>query len=184
MENEFDFKIRDELHKMSEFKDLRSLFLHAKITSEAGVSVTGEMIIDMITYCSKGDLDVAIRGLVASKLFIDGCLEFLLPTSYQTRVTKSINLLFEIWRFGFVATKCLLEVDCLMEREDFEESYIPTQSIPEEEVASMIADNQMNLTFMVKFLQIYDHIDLFQSASSLLHEVWKSEHLKIPEIHK
>ena len=182
MENEFDFKIRDELHKMSEFKDLRSLFLQAKITSEAGVSVTGEMIIDMITYCSKGDLDVAIRGLVASKLFIDGCLEFLLPTSYQTRVTKSINLLFEIWRFGFVATKCLLEVDCLMERKDFEESYIPSHSILEEEVASMIEDNQMNLSFMVKLLQIYDNIDIFKSASSLLHEVWKSEHLKIPEV--
>ena len=84
MEKEFDFKIRDELHKMSGFKDLRSLFLHAKITSEAGVSVTGEMIMDMITYCSKRDLDVAIRGLVASKLFIDGCLEFLLPTSYHS----------------------------------------------------------------------------------------------------
>ena len=182
MEKEFDFKIRDELHKMSGFKDLRSLFLHAKITSEAGVSVTGEMIMDMITYCSKRDLDVAIRGLVASKLFIDGCLEFLLPTSYHSRVTKSIKLLFEIWRFGFVATKCWLEFDRLMEREDFEESYIPSHSILEEEVASMIADNQMNVSFMVKLLQIYDNIDIFEIASSLLHEVWKSEHLKIPEV--
>ena len=69
-----------------------------------------------------------------------------------------------------------------MERKDFEESYIPSHSILEEEVASMIADNQMNVSFMVKLLQIYDNIDIFKSASSLLHEVWKSEHLKIPEV--
>ena len=52
----FDFKIRDELKKRTEYKVLRSDLLEAGITTEREETVTIEMMIDMITFCSKGDL--------------------------------------------------------------------------------------------------------------------------------
>ena len=70
-----------------------------------------------------------------------------------------------------------------MEREDFEESYIPTQSIPEEEVASMIADNQMNLSFhsLSEFLfnEMKRWLSLFQNVDYQLKKNMKAEFLSV-----
>lgn len=59
----FDFKVRDELKRMPEYDDLSHIITNAKLSTESGSIVTSDMMIDMITYCSKGDLDIAASGL-------------------------------------------------------------------------------------------------------------------------
>ena len=72
-EKDFDFKIRDELKKRSEYNILRTDLLRAGITTDTGEHVTGEMIVDVITFCSKGDPDLAILGLRESQQFVIRC---------------------------------------------------------------------------------------------------------------
>merc|ERR1719282_547156 len=160
---DFDFKIREELKKMPEFKNLRSHFSEARITSEAGVLVTGEMIIDMITYSSQGDLDVAIR-----------CLEILfpLPFSFCFTVTKACTLLFELWRLDFVETRCLLEVkwnDADEQGDNAHEGHTTSAHVLIEQiVASMNADEQMSV-----INRINESIEHSRVGCSMINHLWK-----------
>ena len=71
--NVFDFKIRDELKKMPEYKFLRKEYSFTpQILSDKGRKVTLDMVIDMIVYSSRGDKELAIRGLRTSKDFVKG----------------------------------------------------------------------------------------------------------------
>ena len=171
---DFDFKIREELKKLPEFKNLRSHFSEARITSEAGVLVTGEMIIDMITYSSQGDLDVAIRGLETSELFVDRCLEILfpLPFSFCFTVTKACTLLFELWRLDFVETRCLLEVkwnDADEQGDNAHEGHTTSAHVLIEQiVASMNADDQMSV-----INRINESIEHSRVGCSMINHLWK-----------
>ena len=71
--NVFDFKICDELKKMPEYKFLRKEYsCTSQILSDKGRKVTLDMVIDMIVYSSRGDKELAIRGLRTSKDFVKG----------------------------------------------------------------------------------------------------------------
>ena len=80
LEVEFDFKVRDELKKMTEFKSLSKMWPSSLIT-EKEEQVTVDMFIDMIVYNSKGDRDLAIMGLRSSNQYLD-TLDHL-PTYYR-----------------------------------------------------------------------------------------------------
>ena len=70
--SDFDFKIRDELKQMPEYKFFKKDFFDVSC-SENGENVTLDMAIDMIVYSSKGDKNLAIRDLLASKDFAENC---------------------------------------------------------------------------------------------------------------
>ena len=91
----FNFKVRDELKKMPEFYDLHHNISNAKLSTEAGSIVTCDMMIDIITYCSKGDLDLAISGLRNSQQFVHRCKLFLRSFSFSYRTIKATRILFE-----------------------------------------------------------------------------------------
>merc|ERR1719342_313971 len=67
--NVFDFKIRDKLKKMPEYKFLRKEYsCTSQILSDKGRKVTLDMVIDMIVYSSRGDKELAIRGLRTNEM--------------------------------------------------------------------------------------------------------------------
>ena len=92
----FDFKIREELRKMTEFKDLT---IRWSLWTRKDVPVTLDMLIDIITYYSKGDLDLAIRGLRSSE-------QFLARSAGRDVYTEARDLLVEVWRSAFISTRC------------------------------------------------------------------------------
>ena len=91
----FDFKVRDELKRMPEYDDLRHNISSVNVSTEAGSIVTSDMMIDMITYCSKGDLDIAASGLRNSQQFVHRCKLFLRSFSFSYRTIKATRILFE-----------------------------------------------------------------------------------------
>ena len=92
----FDFKIREELRKMTEFEDLTKLW---SCWTRKEVPVCMDRLIDIITYCSKGDLDLAIRGLRASE-------QFLARSAGRGVYMEARDLLVEVWRSAFISTRC------------------------------------------------------------------------------
>ena len=171
MERNFDFKIRDKLKKLKrkEYNNLGSHILHAKLTSENGEPVTADMIIDMITYISRGDEDAAIRAFRASKDLIDICYTALWAQDYDVRMAFSYKLVYEILRLGFVTTKCVLDWN-----------YHPLPQLPTfrvlEQVDTQInhLNNQENLSPLVKRDQINQIIISFAERSLVLNQEWKN----------
>ena len=111
-EDTFEFKIRDELKMMAEYTDLQSalskLTRVTRFKEEAAAlhkSVSIEMIIDMIVYCSRGDMDLAIKSLRTSSKFVARCVKFYDSNYY------ACNLLLQIWKLGFITTRSLLDHD-------------------------------------------------------------------------
>ena len=175
-EKDFDFKIRDELKKRSEYTILRTDLLRAGITTETGEHVTGEMIVDMVTFCSKGDLDLAILGLRESQQFVIRCLLFLRPLPYYLRVIKATKLLFEIWRAGFATTKCVLDWNSGLGDQVLSHGFL------QQKVAFMHAlDNEVSS--LAKLHWIDHSIYQFERRSLLINEIWKKRK-KIFELQK
>ena len=117
--DKFDFQIRDELKMLPEFKSLQSSwnwgFISIALSNNVNkVKISIEMVIDMIVYCSKGDMDLAIKSLRTSKAFVDRCRQFLYcpldgDWSDQIFLIASCQLLVQIWTQCFITTKCILE---------------------------------------------------------------------------
>ena len=99
-DGQFDFKIREELKKMTEYKNMTNRWTW---WLRKDVPVTVDMFIDMITYSSKGDLDTAARGLRASEQFLERC--------WELSITNDIGreLMLEVWRASFITTRCVLD---------------------------------------------------------------------------
>ena len=132
-DGEFNFKIRDELKKMAEFKSLSKNWPWMMLKWLTTQLVTVEMFIDMVTYSSRGDLDLAVKDLKASKQFIDRCLEFLGLWWIEERyVRRCYEWLFQIWRREFIKTKCVLDWG-----HDVSNGGESCQRVLEEEMASM-----------------------------------------------
>ena len=174
----FNFKVRDELKKMPEFYDLHHNISNAKLSTEAGSIVTCDMMIDIITYCSKGDLDLAISGLRNSQQFVHRCKLFLRSFSLSCRTVRAIRLLFEIWKHGFITTKCVLDWNWHLG-----EQLLPSHRILEQEIASMDAMEAINHPIGAKLLWILNSTDQFQERSSVINEVWKKRK-QISEVQK
>ena len=171
-EKDFDFKIRDELKKRFEYKILRSDLTDMKIHTETGDPVTGEMLIDMVAYCSQGDMDIAIRGLQASRQLISRCcFPFLRSYNRYLRLARANRLLFEIWRLGFIKTKYLLDWN-----EHVSEQQLPTHRLLEQQIATMNEmNNQVNVSSSEKLFWIDNRIDQFEEYSSVVEELWRNK---------
>ena len=114
MAGDFDFKLREELRKMSELRVLRNdYFGSAIVRSQKGKVVTMDMVLDMIVYSSKGDKDLAVRGLRRSKEFVERCRIFL--DDHEDEILdfdsrhQTYQLLIEIWTLCFQAAKMVLD---------------------------------------------------------------------------
>ena len=105
--SDFDFKIRDELKQMPEYKFFKKDFFDVSC-SENGENVTLDMAIDMIVYSSKGDKNLAIRDLLASKDFAENCTDFL-DDHVNCALLLSYQLLTEIWSQGFLSSMLVLD---------------------------------------------------------------------------
>ena len=114
MASDFDFKLREELRKMSGLRFLRNdYFGSAIVRSQKGKVVTMDMVLDMIVYSSKGDKDLAVRGLRRSKEFVERCRIFLDDLEdeildFDSR-HQTYQLLIEIWTLCFQGTKLDLD---------------------------------------------------------------------------
>merc|ERR1712025_188764 len=114
-------------------------------------------LIDMITYSSMGDKDKAIRNLHLSEQFLRRT-----ATLVWSTLELSIQLLFEIWKVHFVATKYYL--DC---------------GVLEQEVSSPLLEltvNDINVNETI-LLSAYERrewckitVTMFQNLSELLNK--------------
>ena len=144
MTGDFSFEIRKELRRLVEytpwngdfehFNHLNALFFHMDtITTEAFV-ITREhkqlnreevfhVYLDMITYSSMGNMDWAIRSLHLSDQFLARCRTFMIlqnnPSYADVHCVRklSVQLLFEVWKVYFIATKFSLDCGVLVPEE-------------------------------------------------------------------
>ena len=174
----FDFKVRDELKRMPEYDDLRHNISSVNVSTEAGSIVTSDMMIDMITYCSKGDLDIAVSGLRNSQQFVHRCKLFLRSFSSPCQMFNATKMVFEIWRLGFINTKCVLDWNWHLG-----EHLLPSHRILEQEIASMDAMEVLNQPVETRLMWIIISTHHFQERSSDINEVWKKRK-KISEVEK
>ena len=170
--NYFDFKMRDKLKKMFEYWIFRRNLSHAMITTETGVTVTAQMLVDMITFCSQGDLNLAIRGLQASRQLVTRVVSpFLRQYICCIRYAKGIKLLFEIWRLGFIRTKCVLDWN-----ENFGEQNVPPHRLLEQQITAMNnLINQVNVSSSERLEWINNSIHHFENQSLVVNELWKNK---------
>ena len=160
--NFFDFKIRDKLKKMPEYKFLRKEYSFTpQILSDKGRKVTLDMVIDMIVYSSRGDKELAIRGLRTSKDFVERCSDFLQHHSHFPR-HYSFKILIEIWTTGFLATKIFhgLEWDVL-------------DSIPHIILERVLDEMEELLWFQVRVLWIQERIEQYKEENETLNRALK-----------
>ena len=170
MDRNFDFKTRDQLKKMKEYRDISSDLRDAKLTSANGTTVTGAIIIDLITYISKGDLDLAIRGLRASKVLIDRCFGFLWAQYNSVSLAMSHKLLFEILRLEFISTKCVLDWDFRPRN-----LQLSIHRKLEQEVAQInVSEFQMNLTSSMRLERINQSIQMYEEMSFHVNQIWEN----------
>ena len=170
-EKDFDFKVREELKKRFEYKILRSNLLDAMHETETGEKVTGDMLIDMITFCSKGDLDLAIRGLQESERMVSRCWFFLRSYNNHFRIGRATELLIEIWRLGFIKSKCVLDWN-----ENLGEQHLPSHRVLEQQIATMNAiTNQVNVSPSEKLTWVNDTIFHYDHECFLANRLWKNK---------
>ena len=156
-EDTFEFKIRDELKMMAEFQDLQSalskLTRVTRFKEEAAAlhkSVSIEMIIDMIVYCSRGDMDLAIKSLRTSSKFVARCVKFYDSYYY------ACNLLLQIWKLGFITTRSLL---------DHEFRWILKPDVDEAEV-------EQTHEVLESVLVMMNEKELIQIAADVVYSAW------------
>ena len=113
-DREFSFEIRRELLRLCEADDTLNLYhigivsYYAKKHKQLNKKDVFYALIDMITYSSMGDKDKAIRNLHLSEQFLRRTATLVWGT-----FELSIQLLFEIWKVHFVATKYYLDCGVL-----------------------------------------------------------------------
>ena len=168
-DREFSFEIRKELLRLCEADDNANLYhignvsYYAKKHKQLNKKDVFYALIDMITYSSMGDKDKAIRNLHLSDEFLVRCSTFIRwPWHGNDGMELSINLLLEIWKVHFVATKYYL--DC---------------GVLEQEVSSPLLEltvNDINVNETI-LLSAYERrewckitVTMFQNLSELLNK--------------
>ena len=110
-DNSYDFLVRDRLFQ--ECKDM-----NYKIHYDPEKN---KLMIDMITYCSQGNQDEALRNLMTTKEFQDRfkslCSRLNIPPGYPVPVSYFsqhwvYSFLFKFWR------KCFIEVKIAVEKKE------------------------------------------------------------------
>ena len=100
-DNTFDFLVRDRLKKECE---------------ERGISLSGDptkdqLMLDMITYCSRGNKEEAVCNLTATKEFIVGFqhVQRRLPGGWWWADPNGWEFMFEFWKKSFIKIKVLVQ---------------------------------------------------------------------------
>ena len=147
---------------MPEYKFLRKEYSFTpQILSNKGRKVTLDMVIDMIVYSSRGDKELAIRGLKTSKDFVERCLNFLQHHSHFPR-HYSFKILIEIWTTGFLATKIFHELE-----------WDVLDSIPHIILERVLDEMEELLWFQVRVLWIKERIEQFKDENETLNRALK-----------
>ena len=110
-DNTFDFLVRDHLKKMCEERNL----------TLSGDSKKDQLMLDMITYCSRGNKEEAVLNLNTTKEFITGyqivCRrlpggwwwadpngwEFMFHGSFRKNASSKLKLLFKVRSLSIVS---------------------------------------------------------------------------------
>ena len=102
-DNTFDFLVRDRLKKECEERPLLPL-PHTE---------QHKLMLDMITYCSRGNKEEAVRNLTATKEFMDG---YRLVSSslnggwfWDNPIGSGWTFMFEFWKNCFIKIKVLVQ---------------------------------------------------------------------------
>ena len=172
MKEEFDFEIRDELKKMSEFKSLSKTWPWMMLKWLRTQPVTVQMFIDMVTYSSRGDLDTAVQGLRTSKHFVDRCVDFLDfglfdEQEQQRYFRRCYEWLFHIWRQEFIKTKCFIDWDY-----DVSDEQEPCHKVLEDEMVSINALDNLEMGLDARLHYINDRSKVFRDGSLHYNELW------------
>ena len=155
----FDFKIREELRKMTEFEDLTKLW---SCWTRKEVPVCMDRLIDIITYCSKGDLDLAIRGLRSS-------LRLLARGGGIGVFEEARDLLVEVWRLAFISTRCVLDWD-----DEDAKREAPSHEVLEGNVADINVLHDLHASKTEKRQWMNDTINGYKERNLLYNRLWKA----------
>jgi len=112
-DQEFRIEIRDELKRLCEEErtdlfHVRNVYYSIRNSDLQKLDVF-QILIDLITYCSMGNLDEAIKSLHLSDQFLDACSTFVWIPATVWRNGIAVKLLLEIWKLHFIDTKYHLD---------------------------------------------------------------------------
>ena len=109
-DQEFRFEIRDELKRLCEEErvdlfHVRSVNFSSLRNSDLKKLDVFQILIDIITYCSMGNINEAIESLHLSDKFLEACNTFVWIPATVWLNGISAKLLLEIWKLHFIDTK-------------------------------------------------------------------------------
>ena len=110
-DQEFSFEIRDHLKKLCDEERLTDLFYVRNVNNRLENNNVlqkldvYQVLIDLITYCSMGDKEEAVKSLHLSNQFLDACVDFLWTLDSEWTKGIGTELLLEIWKLHFIDTK-------------------------------------------------------------------------------
>ena len=167
-DQEFSIEIRKELHRLCIEEDLTDLahisyFVigYGRKQRKLNKDDIFYALIDMITYSSRGNMDQAIGNLRLSDQFLRRCTNFLGVNTAEGR-ELSVQLLFEIWKVHFVATKYYLDCGVLEQEVSF--------SLLENSINDINFHGHLNLTLYDRREWCKTSITLFQMLSESLNK--------------
>ena len=168
-DQQFSFDIRKELERLCDAEETTDLYhishlvpYYAKKQKKLNKNDVFQALLDMITYSSRGNMERAVRNLRLSNQFLRRCTGFL-TMMFIEGMELSVQLLFEIWKVHFIATKYYLECGVL------------EQEVSSSLIESCINDMNLNALMWTQF----DHnrkewckttINLFQMLSESLNK--------------
>ena len=102
-DNSFDFKVRDRLQKECRERNW-------KLRRYEYDSKNNRVMIDMITYCSQGDEEEAVRNLISTKMFMDrfksSCQTLGMPVNTLSWAELNAEeFMFLFWKKSFIELK-------------------------------------------------------------------------------
>ena len=100
-DNTFDFLVRDRLKKECEERPI----------SLSGDPTKDHLMLDMITYCSRGNKEEAVSNLTATKEFMVGfqLVQRRLPGGWWWADPNGWEFMFEFWKKSFIKIKVLVQ---------------------------------------------------------------------------
>ena len=121
-----------------------------------------DRLIDIITYCSKGDLDLAIRGLRSS-------LRLLARGGGIGVFEEARDLLVEVWRLAFISTRCVLDWD-----DEDAKREAPSHEVLEGIVDGINALHNLHASKSEKRQWMKIRINIYKEKGLLYNTLWKN----------
>ena len=103
-DNTFDYLVRDHLTKECEDRHLLPFWGYLNPSAQQD----RQLMLDMITYCSRGNKEAAVLNLIATKDFIHG---FMIVGILDGRNwwSDAWDFMFEFWKKCFIKIKVLVQ---------------------------------------------------------------------------